>query len=180
MDWAISRGHHNIWQDFSLVVKGELILKTGFSYRLTGRNGSGKTSFIKKVLIPRLQSNPFLQYIFYVEQQVQSQFDAVKAHSAFKSPDFRMVTTDDMVLCQLKLLNEQYKKEPRPVIVILDEYEAPDFLTKWMRQITLSNICLLTVSHSDTSDDDMTGIFALEFKPITSSLSEVSSNESDY
>jgi len=74
-----------IWPGFRLELPAPLEFQTGFRYHLRGLNGSGKSSFLSRVLLPRLIGN-VSYYNLYFEQQMSLQLDAVRAYAALCKP----------------------------------------------------------------------------------------------
>jgi hypothetical protein len=149
MQWNIKPELYSPWKNFLIEIKECITLETGNSYQLKGNNGAGKTTFIKKVLIPYLQQHPYLQYILYIEQQVQCQLDSVRAYSAVNKPHTKINDIHDMIAYQIKLLYELQKFEPRPLVIILDEPSDTSYIAKWLLSLSWDSVCLIYVSHSD-------------------------------
>jgi hypothetical protein len=165
MPWIIRPNLYSPWKNFLLEIKESITLETGNCYHLSGNNGAGKTSFIRKVLIPFLQQSPYQQYILYVEQQIQSQFDAIKAYASIRKPEVKINDTQEMITYQIRTINELQRFEPRPLMVILDEPTNPEIFMKWFSQVTLNSLCLLYVSHSDVEYDCRLNHFLISFVP---------------
>ena len=175
MKWIIPATEYQVWKDFSLKLTNELSFETGMFYHLKGNNGAGKSSFIKKVLIPLLQKKPEQQYIFYIEQQIQSQFDAIKAYAALQKPSVQINNFNDMILYQLNKLSEQSKVSKRPMMVILDECSQSSMITEELSKFTDTQYCILFVDHSDCSTDMSNNSKDVIFKSVSAQLTEVCS-----
>jgi len=147
MNWIIKSGVYNIWQNFDIEVKQDIIFETGCFYQMEGVNGSGKTSFLKKVLLPQLQRRPDDQYIIYVEQQVQSQLDAIKSYALLQKPAVRICSIEDMFDYQLNHLSIFLQQSPRPVIMIIDETTFYDKLNLWLDNYSAYEIFVVFATH---------------------------------
>jgi hypothetical protein len=146
MNWIIPASDYQVWTDFKISFNNDLSLTTGNIYSLKGNNGSGKSSFIRKILIPYLQKNPQNQYVMYIEQQVQSQLDAVKSYTAMQKPPVRIETTEEMTTWLMANLKDSVQKAPRPVFLILDECSISN-INLITSGFEANQICFLYVSH---------------------------------
>ncbi|MFO7659930.1 MAG: hypothetical protein R6V77_03365 [Candidatus Cloacimonadaceae bacterium] len=173
MNWVVPAEVYHIWTDFSLEIDSELVFAIGKCYHLTGQNGAGKSSFIKKVLIPQLLKQQSLQFILYLEQQVQSQLDAVKANAALQKPAMHINTIDEMFDYQLKQLSRQLAAEPRPVIIILDETILSDLINQWLNKVSVEQACLIYISHQDFDFPSFKEVIKINLKPVSVSLSRI-------
>lgn len=173
VNWLVPSEFYKIWADFSLEIGNDLIFAAGKCFHLTGENGAGKSSFIKQVLIPLLIKQPASQYILYLEQQVQSQLDAVKANAALQKPAVHINTVDEMFDYQLKQLSLQLAAEPRPVIIILDETILSDLINQWLNKVSVEQVCLIYISHQDFDFPDFKEVIKINLKPVSGSLSKV-------
>ena len=149
MNWNIAAGDYQIWNDFSIQVPSDLSFKTHYAYHLTGVNGSGKSSFLRKVLIPQLMHSPEDQYIVYIEQQIQSQFDAVKANAALHKPLVRIDSFEDMINYLIKCVSIQMNKQSRPCLIISDESALIEQIQANLTKYDIVEYCLVFVSHQD-------------------------------
>jgi len=163
-----------LWQDFELHIEKDIVLKTGITYHLTGNNGSGKTSFIKKILIPLLNVNPQHQYILYVEQQIQNQFYALKAYSSLSKTSKHLSTFNEMVMYQLNDLKNMLLKDDRPVMLILDEFDITDEVKQTVYELEKNEICILYISHKPCLFDKKDNMVNLSFIRTTPTQSKVS------
>ncbi len=149
MKWKINADNYQVWPDFTIDITKDITLRTNSQYHLIGNNGSGKSSFIKKVLIPLLQNNPEQQYILYVEQQTQSQFDAVKAYAALQKPPVEVNTFSDMIVALFADLKHQLALSDRPCTIILDECQLTDNIIKELALLKASQYCLFFITHQE-------------------------------
>ena len=151
MNWIIPSSLYNPWKDFSIELETDLTLQTGLIYQLKGDNGSGKTSFIKKILIPQLLKKPEEQYILYIEQQVQSQFDAVKSYAALQKPAKHITNTEEMISFYFEILTRKLEQESREVVLILDECILPEAVNTQLMKLEKYGLCLIYIAHQDYS-----------------------------
>ena len=166
MKWTIPAFKHAVWQDFAIDILSDLILETDKVYQLVGANGAGKSSFIKKILIPAIQSNPDNQYILYIEQQIQSQFDAVKSYAALQKPSARLKTFGEMIEFQIKQLSKSIAVAPRPCMIILDECNLRSEIISKLARFKIKEYCLVVVSHQEIENDMRAELWQIRFDVI--------------
>ncbi len=144
----IPPGRRCLYKDFELDIPEALHLVTAQRYLILGANGSGKTSFIRHILIPALWEDPERQYILYVEQQMRGQLLALKAHAVYD--DYQDQVNDEAGAVDYLLfdLRRCLQRQRRPVMLIIDESAAAQPLRDhWAANADSS--CLLEVSHRD-------------------------------
>jgi len=173
MIWIIPAQHYLVWETFSLDIKYNLTFETGNVYHLNGNNGSGKTSFIQQVLIPILQTDSEQQYIFYVEQQIQSQFDAITSYALFQKPSTEITSFDDMVLFMFEMLQSTQRNASRPSVIILDECPDSEELQAKLRSLSDESYCLIVVSHKESIYIKDRDVNTISFNTINMDLSEI-------
>lgn len=174
MKWIVPCQSYLLYKSFFIKISKDLCFETDKSYWLKGKNGSGKTSFIKKILVPLLQRNPDEQYIIYVEQQIQAQFDAIKSYCLLQKPAIEIHSLPDMVkvLFDITLVRLNYIK--RPMIIILDEYYDVDVINSSLTKFNPDMYCLIIVSHGEQFPLDTGDYSIMEFKQKREFLTEVS------
>lgn len=172
MNWLIPKSIYNIWTDFRIETQQNIKFETGCCYHLKGQNGTGKSSFIRKILIPQLQNRTSEQYILYLEQQVQSQFDALKAHAALQKPSVQINSVEHMFSYQLRRLSHFTEKDPRSAIIILDETIYPEIINEWLQEADLEQVCLIYVSHLDYNFTGFSPIKSIRFQLVSAGLSK--------
>jgi Cdc6-like AAA superfamily ATPase len=108
---------------------------------LTGANGSGKTSFLEKILIPVLQRNnvDFL----YIGQDIRTQLYTLRALLA--TMGLTVIGADER-----QLLRVWVSHSPAASILIMDEFDKYfsdiDFIFRWTRNVI--QFCFV-VTHRD-------------------------------
>jgi ABC-type dipeptide/oligopeptide/nickel transport system ATPase subunit len=88
-------GKREIWPGFTLNLPQSLEFAPGSSYHLKGANGSGKSSFIHRILLPALQDRDDL-YILCLEQQMHLQIYALSAIAAIFKPEYSIRNEEDV------------------------------------------------------------------------------------
>jgi Cdc6-like AAA superfamily ATPase len=179
VQWTLRPDFYLPWKDFQLEVKHSLLFETGSCYHLAGNNGTGKTSFIRKVLIPYLQRQPYSQYVLYIEQQVQSQFDAVKSNAALGKPPLHIESLQDMIAYLIAITNRHLIANPRPLIIILDELHQLENVLNWLSKKQLHDVCLLFVSHVDIEINLNLNKYHLDFNLVKPNHTIVERHEND-
>jgi len=141
---------HKLYAGFTLEITDDLDFRTGNRYYLKGANGSGKTSFLKRILLSKLLEHPARQYILYLEQQMRGQFLAIKAYAAYG--DYHLPITCDAEAVQYLLhnLHQCLSYEPRPIVLVIDESIAAQPLRD-LFAVHSRDACLIEVSHDSGS-----------------------------
>lgn len=171
MDWIINAKHYTIWENFSIELSREAVFSTGKVYHLSGSNGSGKSSFIRKILIPLLFQDREKQTALYIEQQVQSQFDAVKAYAVMQHPAIQINTYAEMVDYLADCLLSAYKKNSRPCVIIIDECHLLLKLLSRLSAIPSNQYCIIYASHQDCDSKILKDVTTLQFISKNAALS---------
>ena len=117
---SIPAGKYSVWPDFSLELSSPHSFDPSFHYYLHGNNGSGKSSFIKKILLPALSHIPDI-YHMYWEQQIVLQSYAIKAHAAFAKYEKKLDTDADCLGYLLTNLRQSLLAEKRVAYFVVDE-----------------------------------------------------------
>lgn len=115
----IKAGDYKLWPDFSLSVECDLILPPEQHYYLQGDNGSGKSSFIRKLLLPLLKQTGC--YHLYWEQQIHLQHYIIRAHAALHHHPIPAATDLDCLRYLLMDLALAYHQQPRATHFVVDE-----------------------------------------------------------
>jgi len=158
---------HPIWKDFSLRIETCLEFSPGGTYHLNGANGSGKSSFITRLLLPRLLVLPDI-YTLYFEQQMHYQIQTAKAYASLIKPHAEIKTERDTVDFLLNNLRMSVEAENRPCFIVLDEssfqLQINDFLHKH-----IPSCCLIHASHAAP----VPATQRICFEPVSPGLSKV-------
>lgn len=162
----IPAGKIQLWPDFTLHVPHEITLLEGGIYHLSGRNGSGKSSLMRKFLLEYQSDTPV--YRIYVEQQMNTQLYALRAMAAFDKTRQRITCEEDAVEYLLNDLQQCLAMEPRPVWVFVDESRfLPRIIT--YPAITRGSSLLVYCSH----DAVISGSEELVCSPVDKANSEL-------
>lgn len=132
---------HQIWPDFSLRIVSPLSFQMGKIYHLKGENGSGKSSFLQKILVPAIQAKKDA-YIVYLQQQMHLQLYAIKAYAATHAAPHSIENEADAISFLLHDLHQAYQKEPKDIYLIADESTKLNLLC----DIQMSH-CLVYIAH---------------------------------
>lgn len=159
----LKAGRRQVWQSFALDITDEISFEMNFSYQLCGVNGSGKSSFLQKILVPALQEQADC-YIVYLQQQMHLQLFALKAHAAFKAPGTRINSSTDAAKYLLEDLEKAYAIQPRDIYLIADECPCLEAL----QQLKLPH-CLILIDHHERVAAAQT----IRFETLNSALSKV-------
>lgn len=142
----IPAAEYPIWPEFWLQIVTPLMFVPGSVYQLSGANGSGKSSFLSQLLLPRLRADKGL-YCLYFEQQMRYQLQSVKAYASLFAPRRLLHAEPEVVNWLLEDLQRACQKEPRPIFLLVDESlylaEILDF-----SHSRFPDCCLIFSSHS--------------------------------
>ncbi|MDZ4182589.1 MAG: hypothetical protein U1B83_06915 [Candidatus Cloacimonadaceae bacterium] len=151
-------------------MRQELSLGIGELIHLSGDNGSGKSSFLRRLLIPQIQAQQADIYQLYFEQQSALQLFSVKAHAAFQKPPRQINNEEQMTTYLLDNLELAMRKQSRPVILMIDESPRLESIVERVRQ---HPVCIVFASHHSKIQDAR----SISFMPINPSLSEASCHD---
>jgi len=150
----INGGRYEIWDGFTLELPRSLHFEYGNIYKLVGGNGSGKTSFINRLLLPALRENWDERYLLVLQQQMFRQLYVIKAHAALSKYPVPIRTERDAVNYMLHDLEQAQAKAPRPVFAILDESPTPDKFISALRS-RKEPFCAVFCSHNQIIISDL-------------------------
>ena len=136
---TLPAGKREIWPGFTLDLSTALYFQPGASYYLKGANGSGKSSFIHRVLLPELSGRKDL-YVLCLQQQMHLQLYALRAQAAIFKPGFAIRQEADIWRYLWQDLAE--RQDMLPVYVIADEAYNLDIPQDLQRPL-----CLIYSSH---------------------------------
>ena len=132
-------------------------------YILIGENGSGKTSFLEKILIPALDSQR-VDYL-YIGQDIRNQLYTLRALLA--TMGLTVIGADERELLRVWAANS-----PTASVLIMDEFDKyfsdVDFMFRWTKEF-IRFCCIVT--HNDRPMDHMVSessgrICRVRFEPI--------------
>ncbi len=166
MTLSIPTGELQIWNNFSLWIEHDLEFETGKTYHLQGNNGSGKSSFLSRVLLPHLQNSS--SYLLYLQQQMHTQLYAVQAYAAVMKPPQILKTEQEVVNYLGNDLVRNYQLSPRPAFVLVDESR---FEAELVGIISLN--CPLTCFILASHHGQPSGATLVRFEPVTPNRSKV-------
>lgn len=162
----ISKGDHQVWEGFALSLSADLSFGPGIHY-LQGANGSGKSSFITRVLLPRLRQNPD-RYCLYLEQQMQLQVNAIKAYASVIKPRRMVNSESDTVDFLLDNLIRAHNSVPKTCCVVMDESLFAERVLFFL-QSHLASFSLIYSAHTLRFPADQT----ITFQPLSPTRSKV-------
>lgn len=142
----ITAGTHLIWPGFKLENSEAIELQLGSIYHLRGANGSGKSSFIKQLLLPTLLAKRQDHYIIYLEQQMHKQLYALKAGAALAAYPQQIECEADAVDYLLHDLGAALQLQSRSVYAICDESPCLQHFITRLQQMNVPS-CVLFSSH---------------------------------
>lgn len=157
----IAAGSLRVWPAFTLDLTQDLCFEQEHRYQLWGANGSGKSSFLQKILLPQLQ-NAEGSYIVYLQQQMHLQLYALKAHAAFHAPGRRITDAHDAAEYLLDDLSKTYPSRPKDIFIIADESPALELLLRF----PLPH-CLILIDHQQKIPEARRVIFEAQNPTLT-------------
>lgn len=180
------KGIYKIWDDFSLKLNNDIKLTANSIFFLTGDNGAGKTSFIKKILLDTIAKTKPPVYPAYLSQEFAHQYYAIKAYNVYKNNTDSIVS--DFSEAITYYLNELSEKIPEKhtLLLILDEAEIYKKLEEIILLFANRDVIFVVVTHNPNilealknKNIKLTKIIQnkishnLAFKKITENLSEI-------
>jgi energy-coupling factor transporter ATP-binding protein EcfA2 len=162
----IKAGNYQVWPNFALEVSTDLSFEMGKSYQLLGANGSGKSSFIQKLLLPAIREQDNA-YIVYLQQQMHLQLYALKAHAAFHAPGIRICTANDAAKYLLADLQKAYAARAKNIYIVADECPCLELI----RELPLPH-CLIVIDHHEV----LQNAGQIRFEAVSRTLSKVSTD----
>jgi hypothetical protein len=167
---SISKGKYEIWPKFSLDIRQNLHFETRNTYWLDGANGSGKSSLLQGIILPRLAEIKSDIYRLYLHQFSEHQNFAIKAHAAFYSPTLRLRNDKDCLDYLLNNLLTAYQKEARQSYVLVDESQYLSYIEGAIADYGLP-CCLIYSQHGDRPQ--VSSVRCIMFEPQSVTLSTV-------
>lgn len=162
----IEAGTYQAWEDFSLRLATNLDFTPGINY-LSGANGSGKSSFLTRILLPRLLQSSDL-YTVYFEQQMHIQVTSVKAYASIIAPHRQIDGEADTVDYLLDSLLRAYHRRQRPCCIVMDESLYARHIYDVL-QANLPYFSLVYSAHTESFPATQT----ISFQALSPTLSEV-------
>lgn len=162
----LPKGDYQVWESFSLALPADLDFGPGIHY-LSGANGSGKSSFITRLLLPRLLQDPDI-YSVYLEQQMHLQVTAVKAYASVIKPHRKINSEADTVDFLLQNLLGAWQERQRPCYVVMDESLYAERVLAFLNG-NLPSFSLIYSAHTLLLPATRT----LSFKPLSPTRSEI-------
>ncbi len=147
----INSQKRSFYEILNLNIVQDLVFEEGGVYRLEGLNGSGKSTFVSKILIPEIkQNNKFL--LFYLSQDFHLQFYSIQAYAAYKEEKNPINSYEDAVFYFLEQFLREDELENRTIFFILDEIEIFSDFKKIINKIQGLKKIICFVNHSNKID----------------------------
>lgn len=163
----IEASRRQIWPEFSLDITSDIQFSPGRIYHLDGPNGGGKSSFITRLLLPRLLERQDI-YTLYFEQQMHHQIQTVKAYASIFPPHREINAEAQTVRHLLEDLKKNLASERRPCYVVMDESHQEKQVYDFLQTLD-SDYCLIFSSH----DLSLPEAERIVFEPVSPVLSKV-------
>ena len=172
---TINSGNYKIWDFLDLYLPEKIEFQKDNNYFITGDNGLGKSSFIKKVLIPEILSeNNKNILLFYIAQDFNLQFYAIKAYSASRKGEKKKVNTfEDALNYMLDNFLSSIKRETDSIFFIFDEIEVYSKLAGVMKKINNLNKISVTVTHNNDNLENISTEKQINFSKISKNSTKI-------
>lgn len=167
----LCKGTFPLWNAFELELVADLEFKSGKVYHLDGRNGSGKSSFIRKCLLPRIMEKR-IGYL-YLEQQMHTQLSAIKANAALANYPESIHSEAEAVDYLLYDLEKCHRKAEQACFVIWDESEYYPQVYAFLQAKNIEFVLLL-VNHNQIVLPCPISILRLELQTLSKTRLELS------
>jgi ABC-type sugar transport system ATPase subunit len=148
--FSIAAGTYNLWPQFSLEIPKTIAINSRQCYRITGTNGSGKSSLLKKLLLPLLKKTDC--YYLYLEQQMSAQLFAVKAHAALNNSLHLIEDESQVASYLLENLQSELQGRKRLCCFVLDETSQYSRVLDFIREHDVEYVCFI-ISHDEVAVD---------------------------
>ncbi len=157
-----------IWENFRLELSQTIELYAGKIYHLQGSNGSGKSSFIRKCLIPALKTKG-IPYI-YLEQQMRAQIFALMADAALSEYKSPLQTEADAIEYLLFKAEQNRAVNSLALVCICDESAYSQRVYQVLSEKGW-DFAMLIVAHDHPDFEEVTEWQTKLLHPMLSSLS---------
>jgi len=164
----LNAGDYPLWPSFTLKLPEDLEFSPDHHYYLQGNNGSGKSSFIKRLLLPKLKASD--SYHMYWEQQIEIQRYVISAHAAMHHQPFPANSEQDAMNYLIQNLKQASSLKPRPAYFIVDECTRFEKLLSLLQDVD-TNVSII-YSHHD-GKLLATNCHTIQFTKVNSTLSIV-------
>lgn len=148
---TIEEGKYELNSSVSVGLDSPLSFNFGTNYLLVGDNGIGKSSFITKLLLPKMLPIAEDNYlVIYIPQDVTIQYYLIKYYyNGLLNEQHNFSTiADALYLVKSKILN--YKKFPTDKIVfVLDEIDQYLPLVEFLKDLDKSTYSIFLITHNE-------------------------------
>lgn len=174
----LTKGEYKLNNSISAKITSDIIFQYGLTYLLNGDNGTGKSSFLKNILVPQIDkiaTNNFL--LFHTEQDVALQFYVIKSYYKGLKKSKKIFSTFEYGLQNLKeefLTFNLYKN--KQIVFILDEIDQYVDINEFLKDLPIENTTLILATHNKQKLWTKENFITLNFKKINLELTEITLN----
>jgi len=171
----IKKGEYDLNKNLSIIISKDIEFIFGNTFFLVGENGIGKTSFIEKLLIPKLielnnKKNNF--FIFYASQDFTIQYYVIKSYyNGLLNKKINMSSFNNVI----NFIKNEFLSLNKKIFFILDEIDQYTDLLNFIKNIQFNNnYCIVLVSHKIRNIKNSKKVF---FHEISKNKTKVILNE---
>lgn len=174
----MTAGEYKLNDALKATIATEIVFQFGSTYLLNGDNGTGKTSFLKNILIPKIDqaaNNNFL--FFHTEQDLALQFYIIKSYykGLKKSQKDYSTFTEGLKNLKEEFLNFQFY-ENKQIVFILDEIDQYINVNDFLKDLPEKNTTLILATHNKQELNGNEKITTVNFHKVTNGLTKITLN----
>lgn len=137
---------YQVWHDFRIKLSSEIKFEPNYLYLFTGDNGAGKTSFLRKVILPELQKSKEF-FPAYLSQDFAHQYYSIKAYSVYDNNNSVVNNFSEAINYYLQRLSNDISKD-KIIFLMLDEAEVYHKLKELTTPLKNHQVIFLLITHN--------------------------------
>jgi|GEM_PF-2339883 len=172
---TLKKGKYFLNSSLQANLLSNLDFSFGKNYLLTGDNGTGKSSFIKNVILPELDKvseNKFLYY--HTEQDISVQYYIIKSYyKGLKRCQNSFATlVESLNNLKRNYLNFNYFQNLK-IVFVLDEIDQFLTINDFVQDLLTENMSIIIVSHNEENIDSNIITQSIKFTKANNSITNI-------